>query len=128
MDLKRLRTFVTVAEQGTVSSAALRLRLTQPALSKQIRDLQQDLGIQLFDHVGRRLVLTSEGEQLLSECRSLLAQAKSLSERTQLLRRGDTGILRFAASPVQIEAVLSTFLHRYRERYPGVETKLVEAV
>jgi len=45
MDLKRLRTFVTVAEQGTVSKAALRLRLTQPALSRQLHDLQQELGI-----------------------------------------------------------------------------------
>ena len=128
MDLKRLRTFVTIAEQGTVSKAALRLRLTQPALSRQMHDLQQELGIQLFDHVGRRLVLTSEGEQLLDECRSLLAQARSLSERTQLLRSSDTGILRFAASPVQIDAVLSTFLHRYSQRYPKVEMKLVEAV
>ena len=128
MDLKRLRTFVTIAEQGTVSKAALRLRLTQPALSRQMHDLQQELGIQLFDHVGRRLVLTSEGEQLLDECRSLLAQARSLSERTQLLRSGDAGILRFAASPVQIDAVLSTFLHRYSQRYPKVEMKLVEAV
>jgi DNA-binding transcriptional LysR family regulator len=128
MDLKRLRTFVTVAEQGTVSKAALRLRLTQPALSRQLHDLQQELAIQLFEQVGRRLVLTSEGEQLLDECRSLLAHARSLSERTQLLRRGDTGVLRFAASPVQIDAVLSTFLHRYRGRYPNVEVKLVEAV
>ena len=128
MDLKRLRTFVTVAEQGSVSKAALRLHLTQPALSRQIRDLQAELGIQLFDHVGRGLVLTSEGEQLLGECRNLLAHAKSFDERAQLLRLGDKGVLRVAASPVQIEAVLSTFLHRYGRRYPHVEMKLVEAV
>ena len=128
MDLKRLRTFVTVAEQGSVSKAALRLHLTQPALSRQLRDLQAELGIQLFDHVGRGLVLTSEGEQLLGECRNLLAHASSLSERAELLRSGDKGMLKLAASPVQIEAVLSTFLHRYERRYPHVEMKLVEAV
>jgi DNA-binding transcriptional LysR family regulator len=128
MDLKRLRTFVTVAEQGSVSKAALRLHLTQPALSRQLRDLQAELGIQLFDHVGRGLVLTSEGEQLLGECRNLLAHANSLSERVELLRSGDKGVLKLAASPVQIEAVLSTFLHRYERRYPHVEMKLVEAV
>ncbi len=128
MDLRRVRTFVTVAEQGSVSNAALRLRITQPALSRQIRDLQQELGLQLFDRVGRRLVLTSEGEQFLGDCRSLLAYASSLSERAQLLRRGDTGVLKVAASPVQIEAVLSTFLHRYAQRYPDVQVKLIEAV
>ena len=55
MDLKRLRTFVMVAEQGTVSSASERLRITQPALSRQLQDLQAEFGVQLFDQVGRRL-------------------------------------------------------------------------
>ena len=72
MDLRLLRTFVTIAEQGTVSNAATRLRITQPALSRRMQDLQRELGLRLFDRVGRRLVLTSAGEQLLGECRSLL--------------------------------------------------------
>jgi DNA-binding transcriptional LysR family regulator len=126
MDLRRLRTFVTVAEQGSVSKAALYLHISQPGLSRQIHDLQQELGLQLFDRVGRRLVLTAEGEQLLGSCRSLLGQATSLSEQAQLLRRGDTGVLRVAASPVQIESILSTFLPQYAERYPNVQVKLIE--
>ena len=65
MDLKHLRTFVTVAELGTVSRAALQLRITQPALSRQIADLERELGLTLFDRVGRRLLLTGEGDQLL---------------------------------------------------------------
>jgi hypothetical protein len=60
MDLRRLRTFVTIAEQGTVSGAALRLHISQPGLSRQIGELQQELGLKLFDRVGRRLVLTAE--------------------------------------------------------------------
>src|SRR5882762_7318051 len=127
MDLRRLRTFVAVAEQGSVSKAALRLHLSQPALSRQIGELQQEFGIRLFDRVGRRLVLTSEGEQLLGDCRELLAFAGSLSERAHLLRRGDTAVLRVAASPLQIEAILSTFLHQYARRYPNVQVKLIEA-
>jgi DNA-binding transcriptional LysR family regulator len=128
MDLRRLRTFITVVEQGSVSKAALRLHLSQPALSRQIGELQQELGLRLFDRVGRRLVLTSQGEQLLGDCRNLLAFASSLSERALLLRRGDTAVLRVAASPLQIEAVLSTFLPRYARRYPNVQVKLIEAV
>ena len=128
MDLRHARTFVTVAELGTVSKAALRLRIAQPALSRQISDLEQELGLKLFDRVGRRLVLTGEGEQLLSDCRGLLNYAGALGERAQLLRRGDTGVLKVAASPQHIESVFSNFLHRYAQRYPNVQVKLIEAV
>jgi len=61
MNLRQARTFVTVAELGTVTNAALRLRIAQPALSRQIVDLEQELGLRLFDRVGRRLLLTGEG-------------------------------------------------------------------
>jgi LysR family transcriptional regulator, nitrogen assimilation regulatory protein len=65
MNLRYARTFVTVAELGTVSKAALRLRVAQPALSRQISAFEEELGLKLFDRVGSRLVLTGEGEQLL---------------------------------------------------------------
>lgn len=126
MDLRHARTFVTVAELGTVSKAALRLRIAQPALSRQIIDLEQELGLQLFDRVGRRLLLTGEGEQLLAGCRVLLNYASALKEQAELLRHGDTGILKIAGSPQHIESVLSQFLHRYAERYPNVHVKISE--
>jgi DNA-binding transcriptional LysR family regulator len=128
MDLRRLRTFIAVAELGTVSKAALRLRISQSALSRQISDLEQELRIGLFDRVGRRLVLTAIGEELLGDCRSVLRQVGSLGERAELLRRGDSGVLRVAASPQMIESVLSTFLPRYAGRFPNVQVKLTEAL
>jgi DNA-binding transcriptional LysR family regulator len=128
MDLRRARTFVTVAELGTVSKAALRLRVAQPALSRQIAELELGLGFKLFDRVGRRLVLTGEGEQLLSDCRDLLNHASAVDERAELLRSGHTGILRVAGSPQMIESIFSEFLHRYAERYPHVQVKLIEAI
>jgi DNA-binding transcriptional LysR family regulator len=126
MDLRHTRTFVTVAELGTVSKAALQLRIAQPALSRQISDLERELGLKLFDRVGRRLILTAEGAQLLGDCRGLLNYASALGERAQLLRRGDIGVLKVAASPQHIESVLSQFLHRYAQRFPGVQVKLLE--
>ncbi len=128
MDLRRLRTFVAVAELGTVSKAALRLRITQPALSRQISDLEAELGLRLFDRVGRRLVLTAEGEQFLGDCRIALGHMDSLGERAERLRRGDSGVLKVAAPPQTIESVLSTFLPRYAERFPNVHVKLTEAL
>jgi LysR family nitrogen assimilation transcriptional regulator len=128
MDLRRLRTFVAVAELGTVSKAAVRLRIGQPALSRQIADLQKELSLRLFDHVGRGLVLTAEGEQLLADCRRVLTDFDVVRERAEILRRGDRGVLKVAAPPHTIESVLSRFLPRYAERFPNVHVKLSEAL
>jgi DNA-binding transcriptional LysR family regulator len=126
MDLRHVRTFVTVAELGTVSKAALHLRIAQPALSRQISDLEHELGLKLFDRVGRRLLLSGEGEQVLSDCRGLLNYATGVSERARDLRRGDVGVLKVAATPLHIEGVFSQFLHRYAARYPNVQVKVTE--
>ena len=126
MDLRHVRTFVTVAELGTVSKAALRLRIAQPALSRHISDLEHELGLKLFDRVGRRLLLTGEGEQLLGDCRGLLNYVTGVGERAQDLRRGDVGVLKVAATPLHIEGVFSQFLHRYAERYPNVQVRVAE--
>lgn len=128
MDIRHARTFVTVADLGTVSKAAVRLHIAQPALSRQIGNLEHELGFRLFDRVGRRLVLTGEGEQLLGDCRALLSYASALGERAQLLRRGNTGTLKLAASPQFIEGVIADFLRRYAQRYPNVQVKVVEAI
>lgn len=126
MHLRHARTFVTVAELGTVSKAAHRLRTAQPSLSRQISDFEQELGLRLFDRVGRKLLLTGEGEQLLAGCRVLLNCANAITEQAQLLRHGDTGVLKVAGSPQHIESVLSQFLHRYAERFPNVEVRIAE--
>jgi LysR family transcriptional regulator, nitrogen assimilation regulatory protein len=128
MDLRRLKTFVAVAELGTVSKAAVHLRIGQPALSRQIADLQQELGLRLFDRVGRGLVLTAQGEQLLADCRRVLTDLDTVRERADVLRRGDRGVLKVAAPPHTIESVLSRFLPRYAERFPNVHVELSEAL
>ena len=128
MDIKRLRTFVTVADLGTVSKAALRLRISQSALSRQIADLEYECGFRLFDRIGRRLFLTTRGEQLLGDCRGVLGQMGSLGERIELLKRGDSGVVKVAAPPQTIESVLAKFLPRYAERFPNVRVKLTEAL
>jgi len=127
MDLRHARTFLTVAELGTVSKAAERLRIAQPALSRQIKAFEQELGLKLFDRIGRRLLLTGEGQQLLRDCRTLMSCADAIGEHARILQRGDTGMLKVGASPQHIESVQTTFLHHYARRYPNVEVQLVEA-
>jgi DNA-binding transcriptional LysR family regulator len=128
MDLRRLRTFVTVAELGSVSKAALQLHVAQSALSRQIIDLEKELDLRLFDRVGRRLVLTREGQQLVMNCRGVLGNVALLVEQAHLLRGGETGLLKVAASPQVLESVLPIFLRRYASRFPDVQVKLIEAV
>jgi LysR family cyn operon transcriptional activator len=127
MDLKRLRTFVAVAEQGTVSGAAELLRITQPALSRQLQDLQAEFGVPLFDQAGRRLRLTAEGAELVPMCRNLLRQADDLSGYARSLAAGDSGELHIGATPHTIASVFSGFLQQFAEKYPRVHVKTVEA-
>jgi DNA-binding transcriptional LysR family regulator len=126
MDLKRLRTFVTVADQGTVSLAAETLRITQPALSRQLQDLQAEFGVALFNQVGRRLRLTTEGAALLPECRSLLGHAETLMERGRSLTQGDRGVLRVGATPHVIANFFPGFLHKFAAKFPDVRLQTME--
>ena len=128
MDLREIRTFVAVASLGTVSKAAETLHITQPALSRQIANLESELGLRLFDRAGRRLLLTSEGAQLLQQCRGLLSYSSALREQAEALKRGDAGMLRVSASPHLIEGLFPDFLREYAKRYPNVQVRLVEVI
>jgi len=128
MDLRHLRTFVTVAETGTVSRAAQQLHIAQPALSRQIAALEEELGVALFDRVGGRLVLSNAGARLLGDCRGLLNYARELGERAQELRRPDAGVLQVAASPHFIDSVFPEFLRRYSKRFPAVQVTLRDII
>jgi DNA-binding transcriptional LysR family regulator len=126
MNLRHLRTFVAIADAGGIHRAAVRLNLSQPAASRQIHALEAQLGVPLFDRIGRRVQLTSEGEDLLRRSRKLLADAAMLAERAGALKKGESGILRVGATPQVIENTLADFLRRFRRRHPGVEVQLLE--
>lgn len=126
MNLAHLRAFVAIAEAGSIARAGARLTVSQPAASRQILALEADLGVRLFDRIGRRLKLTSDGEDLLRQSRRLLMEAELLSARARALKGGQTGILRVGATPMAIEHTLALFLDHYRRRHPGVEVHFVE--
>ena len=126
MEVRHLRYFVAVVDSAGVSAAARRLRITQPALSRQIRDLEAELGVRLFDRIGRRLRLTTGGQDLLRRCRSVLADVTSIEEHAREIQQGTTGLLSVGATPQTLESVVAGFLVRFRRRHPTVDVQLVE--
>jgi DNA-binding transcriptional LysR family regulator len=121
MNLRFLRTFVAVADNGGFGRAAARLNLTQSAASRQIQALEDELGLRLFARDGRSVRLTSEGEDLLVRSRRLLFDVEALGQRASALKAGEVG-----ATPQVIENLLADFLSRYRTRHSGVDIHLVE--
>jgi LysR family cyn operon transcriptional activator len=126
MNLRHLQTFVGVADAGGLRRAASRINLSQPAISRQLHALEAELGVRLFDLIGRRVQLTSAGEDLLQRCRRLLVDAEAIGERARALKSGQTGMLRVGAMPQLIESLMVPFLKQYRRRHPGVEVRLTE--
>jgi LysR family transcriptional regulator, cyn operon transcriptional activator len=126
MKFRQLETFVLIAETGGFARAEGRLHLSQPAASRQILALEAELGIPLFDRIGRRIKLTSEGEDLLHRGRRILQEVESFVERARVLKGGQAGTLRVGSSTFHVESLLADFLPRYRHRHPSVEIDLIE--
>jgi LysR family transcriptional regulator, cyn operon transcriptional activator len=126
MEVRHLRYFAAVVDSAGISAAARKLRITQPALSRQIRDLETELGVRLFDRIGRRLRLTTGGQDLLRRCRSVLTDLSSIEEHAREIRQGTTGLLSVGATPQALESVIAGFLGGFRRRHPTVEVQLVE--
>jgi LysR family transcriptional regulator, cyn operon transcriptional activator len=127
MNFRHLRAFATIVDAGGFARAAERLHVSQPALSRQIHALELQLGLSLFDRVGRGIRLTSQGEDLLRHSRRLLSDVSSLAERARALKVGQAGLLRVGATPQVIENLLADFLAEYERRHPLVEVELKEA-
>lgn len=126
MNLRALRTFVVTVEAGGLGRACARLHLSQPAASRQIRGLEDELGVALFERIGRRLQLTTDGEHLLLQSRRVLDDANVLADQARALKGGETGLLRIAATPHVIAGVLAPFVSQHLQRHPGVEVQLLE--
>jgi DNA-binding transcriptional LysR family regulator len=126
VELRHFRYFVAVAEAASFSRAAGHLGLTQPALSRQIHDLERRLGVRLFDRIGRRIQLSADGEDLLGRARRLLADVESIDDRARSLRRGESGVLRIGVTPQTLQSLLARFIARYRRRRPTIDVRLTE--
>ncbi len=124
MELRQLRSFVAVAEERHFRRAADRLHLTQPSISQQIRTLEAELGVQLFDRNRRGASLTPAGSALLVEARELLSRAQRAVEVTRATGAGRRGRLRLSLTRSLTGGVAGAIVAAYREQYPDVELEL----
>jgi DNA-binding transcriptional LysR family regulator len=127
MDLSHLATFVAVAEELHFSRAAARRHLSQPALSKQVQQLERLTGLTLFVRSRRTVRLTPEGMALLPRAKAAILAAGEVKELAGQLRRGAIGRLRVGFTPSAPHDVLQGLLRRFRRRCPDVDVDLIEA-
>jgi DNA-binding transcriptional LysR family regulator len=124
VELRHLRYFVAIADAGTVTLAARHLNISQPTLSRQLHDLEEDLGVRLFARVGRRLQLTSEGTELLARTRRVLGDIEGLRARAKAMGGAAASVVRVGA-PSLPRTFLAEMLRRHARRHPNVELALV---
>ncbi|MEP5053074.1 MAG: LysR family transcriptional regulator [Alloalcanivorax venustensis] len=121
MDTQALTAFLAVAESGSFSTAAERLFITQPAVSKRIAQLEQQLGTRLFDRVGRRIRLTEAGEALLPRARQVLLDLEDMGRAISNLTGTVSGTLRIGTSHHIGLHRLPPVLRRFSREYPDVK-------
>lgn len=124
MDVDALTAFIAVTEQGSFSQAAHRLFLTQPAVSKRIAALEQQLNATLFDRIGRQVVLTEAGKTLLPRAKQLLHDIEDARRAIDNLSGEVSGTLRIGSSHHIGLHRLPPVLRSYAKRYPKVQLDL----
>ncbi len=121
LDLRKLRYFVAVAERRHFGQAALALHVTQPALSRQVRQLEHDLRVELFTRSTREVALTPAGEQFLRDAKALLAAAEAAQDRARRISAGDDALIVGFMLGTDVTLALNAF----SVRYPDVSVELV---
>ncbi|MCW5964964.1 MAG: LysR family transcriptional regulator [Bryobacterales bacterium] len=125
MELRHLRYFVAVGEEEHFGRGAKRLRVAQPALSRQIQDLEREIGFKLFDRLSRGVKLSAAGRLFLEETRRILHQLNEATERAQRVARGQSGTLRVGFTEnVSWRGAVPEALRLFRDRYPDAELHL----
>src|SRR5215813_13179739 len=124
MELRHLRYFLVVGEVLNFTKAAARLRVAQPALSRQVQDLEDEIGVDLLRRSPRGVTLTAEGKLFLDEARDLLKRVDESMEKTRALARGEYGELHIGYNPVPTVEILPPALAAFQRGVPGVKLVL----
>ncbi|HRI13525.1 MAG TPA: LysR substrate-binding domain-containing protein [Verrucomicrobiota bacterium] len=127
MELRHLRYFVAVAATGNVSQAAKKFRVAQPALSRQIRDLEAELGAPLLERTARGVRLTDLGRHFATEAQAVLARADAALQSARAIAKGESGELHLGYAPSPTAELLPRALHAFQNVAPGVRIVLHDA-
>ncbi|WP_380871692.1 LysR family transcriptional regulator [Sphingomonas sp. DBB INV C78] len=127
MELRQLRYFRQIAESGSISAASAILRIAQPALSRQVRVLEHELGAQLFLRNGRGVSLTSTGRALFAEALQLLEEADRISRHIRSLGTRLTGEATIGLSPTIGRLLTLPLARRVQLDFPGLQLRIAEA-
>jgi len=126
MELRHLRYFVAVAGEENVSRAALKLHVSQPGLSRQIRDLEDELGLELFERSAKSVSLTEAGRVFWDEAEAILKRVDSAIEATRTAARGGVGELHVGYAPSPTARLLPAALRAFQGAAPGVRVLLYD--
>jgi LysR family transcriptional regulator, benzoate and cis,cis-muconate-responsive activator of ben and cat genes len=124
MELRHLRYFIGVAEEENVSRAALKLHVSQPALSRQIRDLEDELGFPLLERSAKSVRLTEAGRTFLIEARAVLQRAEDAVKAARAIATGGRGELQIGYAPSLTARILPATLRAFQAQLPNVRVKL----
>jgi LysR family transcriptional regulator for metE and metH len=125
LEVRHLKLVATVAEEGSVTRASNRLHLTQSALSHQLRDIEEKLGVTLFQRTARRMLLTPCGQRLLESARRVLAELQSAEDALRHPTNQRDGLLRITTECYTCYHWLPSLLHAFQEKFPRVEVRIV---
>jgi DNA-binding transcriptional LysR family regulator len=124
MELRHLRYFIGVAEEENVSRAALKLHVSQPALSRQIRDLEDELGFLLLERSAKSVRLTEAGHAFLTEARAVLQRTEEAVKTARAIAIGGSGELHVGYAPSLTARILPPALRAFQSELPKVRVRL----
>lgn len=127
MDRRRLRGFIALAEELHFGRAAIRSNITQPALSQQLRQLEEELRVELVQRTKRRVALTRAGEAFLIECRKIVASMDHAVHLAREVERGLSGQIVVGATAPALYVGLPAIIKRYKEVMPGIQVLVRES-
>src|SRR5947207_1990871 len=124
IDSRQLRAFVTLARTGSFTLAARELFLSQSAVSHSVRALEGDVGCRLFDRMGKKVLLTQAGEQLLQHAQKILGEMEAARVALKHLGKWGQGRLRIGASTTACQHILPSVLREFKAEFPQVNISI----
>lgn len=124
MKVQHIQTLVAIADAGSIRAAADALGKSQPALTKALRQAEDDLGVSLFQRSSRGVLLTEMGERVLARARTISSEISRLDDEVAQLRGEQVGAVHVSLSPLAAVKIMPQALMQFRRTHPNIEVRL----